>query len=470
MRESFDEYGAASRLKVTVAAWRWAVASGLVPAADAGAGRWSRALVLAVDAEAVRAALRGPAAAFWAAERLNEALGEPLPFGRPRVTAAAVGHLVRAGHLAYLGGDADHPDVHPDQVEALARRRDLPAILDRHVPLGPDQAAVRVGVRRVDFDRIVDLGWITPTGAVEIDYKRQGGVTRVPLYSAQDVALLPVIRPEVDWHELRTVAPGRRSPLTALTPAPEGRDTVLMTTIGRIAGVGRAAVANWRRRHPDFPAPAGGTATHPEFDRPAAVAWLLAHDKITVPSGIPSATLVLRADSTGRELRCRLDDPWLQLATDAADDDRLSGGMSDQDADALAALTAEGEGAAVRRLAAPGTVPLTVLGGARVTDRSRRGAGALRVTVSWPGALRGHLAPGQAGGPVRHGVPHTVPGPECRCARQTCGGLLPTPYCPEHGSAAEPVMAWHPGGGIRCAVLQGAEASGRWGERQRRTA
>lgn len=38
---------------------------------------------------------------------------------------------------------------------------------------------------------MVDLGWITPTGAVEIDYKRQGGVTRVPLYSAQDVALLP---------------------------------------------------------------------------------------------------------------------------------------------------------------------------------------------------------------------------------------------------------------------------------------
>ncbi|WP_367837947.1 hypothetical protein [Streptomyces rochei] len=142
-----------------------------------------------------------------------------------------------------------------------------------------------------------------------------------------------------------------------------------MAGIARIAGVGRAAVA---------PAPTGGTATHPEFDRPAAVAWLLAHDKITLPSGVPSATLVLRADGTGRELRCRLDEPWLQLATDAADDDRISGWMSDQDADALAALTAEGEGAAVRRLTAPGTVPLTVLGGARVIDRSRRGAGALR--------------------------------------------------------------------------------------------
>ncbi len=121
MRESFDESGAAGRLKVSVAAWRWAVASGLVPAADAGAGRWSRAVVLAVDAEAVRAALRGSAAAFWAAERLNEALGEPLPFGRPRVTAAAVGHLVRAGHLAYLTvpgagtWPAAHPRSHPGE-------------------------------------------------------------------------------------------------------------------------------------------------------------------------------------------------------------------------------------------------------------------------------------------------------------------------------------------------------------------
>ncbi|MEW1640279.1 hypothetical protein AB0469_40275 [Streptomyces sp. NPDC093801] len=30
--------------------------------------------------------------------------------------------------------------LHPDEVAALARRRDLPAVLDRHVPLGPDQA------------------------------------------------------------------------------------------------------------------------------------------------------------------------------------------------------------------------------------------------------------------------------------------------------------------------------------------
>ncbi|MFF0516804.1 hypothetical protein [Streptomyces sp. NPDC004250] len=114
-------------------------------------------------------------------------------------------------------------------------------------------------------------------------------------------------------------------------------------------------------------------------------------------------------------------------------DDRLSGWLSDQDAEVLAALATEGEGATVRRLAAPGTLPLTVFGGARVTDRSRRGGGGLRVTVPWPGALRGRLVPGQAGGQVRHGGPHNAPSPECQCARHTCGGIVPSPYCPSTG-------------------------------------
>ncbi len=62
-----------------------AVGSGLggVPAPDAGPGRWPRAVVEAADAEGIRAALPGPASAWWAAERLTAALGEPLPFGRP---------------------------------------------------------------------------------------------------------------------------------------------------------------------------------------------------------------------------------------------------------------------------------------------------------------------------------------------------------------------------------------------------
>ncbi|MFF3624948.1 hypothetical protein [Streptomyces sp. NPDC002467] len=94
-----------------------------------------------VDPEAVRAALWGPIGAEVAADRLREMLGVPLPAMRPRVTAAAIGHSVRAGLLVYLGGEVDFPQADPEQVAALARRRDLPALLDQHIPLGPDQAA-----------------------------------------------------------------------------------------------------------------------------------------------------------------------------------------------------------------------------------------------------------------------------------------------------------------------------------------
>ncbi|MBT2469550.1 hypothetical protein J7E97_17100 [Streptomyces sp. ISL-66] len=226
-REVYDESQAAGRLRVPLAAWRWAVGSGLVPPADAGPGLWSRAVVEAADPEAVRAALRGPVGAGVAADRLTEALGEPLRC-RTRVTAAAVGHLAGAGLLVRLGGDAEFPHVHPDQVAALARRRNLPALLDRHVPLGPDQSAVRLGVRRVDFDQVVRLGWVAPAGSVEIDYKHHGGVTTVPLYSAEDVALLPVVRPLVDWRAVYAAPAGRRSPLAALAPVVPGQDRALL--------------------------------------------------------------------------------------------------------------------------------------------------------------------------------------------------------------------------------------------------
>ncbi|MER6319417.1 hypothetical protein ABT237_37560 [Streptomyces sp. NPDC001581] len=91
------------------------------------------------------------------------------------MTASAVGHLIRAGLLVYLGGEPRFPVVHPDQVAAFCRRRDLPAVLDQHVPLGPDQAAVRLGVRRTDFDQVVRLGWLAPVGSVDVDYKHHGG-------------------------------------------------------------------------------------------------------------------------------------------------------------------------------------------------------------------------------------------------------------------------------------------------------
>jgi hypothetical protein len=45
--------------------------------------------------------------------------------------------------------------------------------------------------------------------------------------------------------------------------------------IARLAGVGRAAVSNWRRRYPEFPKPIGGTANGPTFSRADVEQWLV---------------------------------------------------------------------------------------------------------------------------------------------------------------------------------------------------
>lgn len=50
--------------------------------------------------------------------------------------------------------------------------------------------------------------------------------------------------------------------------------------IARLAGVGRAAVSNWRRRHADFPRPVGGTDTSPTFDLAEVERWLRDQGKI----------------------------------------------------------------------------------------------------------------------------------------------------------------------------------------------
>ncbi|WP_042405687.1 N-6 DNA methylase [Streptacidiphilus carbonis] len=50
--------------------------------------------------------------------------------------------------------------------------------------------------------------------------------------------------------------------------------------IARLAGVGRAAVSNWRRRHADFPRPIGGTDTSPTFDLAEVERWLRDEGKI----------------------------------------------------------------------------------------------------------------------------------------------------------------------------------------------
>ncbi|MFF4379214.1 N-6 DNA methylase [Kitasatospora sp. NPDC001547] len=86
------------------------------------------------------------------------------------------------------------------------------------------------------------------------------------------------------------------------------RSEVTAAEIARLAGVGRAAVSNWRRRHPDFPRPVGGTDASPAFALPEVESWLRAQGKIAElpllervwqlvdtlrdPAGHPAAPLV----------------------------------------------------------------------------------------------------------------------------------------------------------------------------------
>src|SRR5579875_3720868 len=82
--------------------------------------------------------------------------------------------------------------------------------------------------------------------------------------------------------------------------------------IARIAGVGRAAVSNWRRRHLDFPQPVGGSQTSPTFSLTEIKAWLRSQGK---PSG--DAT-----DRLAGEIGARRGDDAFALLTAVARDVR----------------------------------------------------------------------------------------------------------------------------------------------------
>lgn len=60
---------------------------------------------------------------------------------------------------------------------------------------------------------------------------------------------------------------------------------VTAAEIARLAGVGRAAVSNWRRRHADFPEPVLGTRANPVFRLDEVERWLRLQGKL--PEGHP---------------------------------------------------------------------------------------------------------------------------------------------------------------------------------------
>ncbi|MEU6857917.1 N-6 DNA methylase [Glycomyces sp. NPDC046736] len=55
--------------------------------------------------------------------------------------------------------------------------------------------------------------------------------------------------------------------------------TITLTDLARLAGVGRNAVSNWRRREPDFPAPVDDSTRRPRFSLAALEDWAAAHGR-----------------------------------------------------------------------------------------------------------------------------------------------------------------------------------------------
>ncbi|SDZ31441.1 N-6 DNA Methylase [Asanoa ishikariensis] len=79
---------------------------------------------------------------------------------------------------------------------------------------------------------------------------------------------------------------------------------VTATEIARLAGVGRAAVSNWRKRHTDFPDPVGGTASSPEFDLPQVEEWL--RDQGKLPEVSVEDRAWARLAATGSDIAANL--------------------------------------------------------------------------------------------------------------------------------------------------------------------
>ncbi|MGW0860504.1 HsdM family class I SAM-dependent methyltransferase, partial [Streptomyces sp. NPDC002690] len=151
----------------------------------------------------------------------------------------------------------------------------------------------------------------------------------------------------------------------------ENASEVTAAGIARLAGVGRAAVSNWRRRHADFPKPVGGTETSPSFALADVEKWLRGQGKLVeVPlrervwqqlSGHPAGavTALIHVGCALLLVRDRPTD-WLELV--AVSDERVARLLPDALAPVLEArfgpvapAGAEGAGPeAVRAVRLPG--------------------------------------------------------------------------------------------------------------------
>ncbi|MFD7298900.1 N-6 DNA methylase [Streptomyces sp. NPDC059897] len=88
--------------------------------------------------------------------------------------------------------------------------------------------------------------------------------------------------------------------------APGASAQVTAAEISRLAGVTRATVSNWRRRHADFPTPAGGTDSSPLYDLGEVRGWLAGRGHGEKIPPLEELRTLLRLSAHAREAAVRL--------------------------------------------------------------------------------------------------------------------------------------------------------------------
>ncbi|GLW50253.1 hypothetical protein Stsp02_59140 [Streptomyces sp. NBRC 14336] len=169
--------------------------------------------------------------------------------------------------------------------------------------------------------------------------------------------------------------------------------------IARLAGVGRAAVSNWRRRHADFPKPVGGTESSPSFALAEVEAWLRNQGKLAeVPlrervwqhlAGHPAGP-VTALTHAGCVLLLIHDRPTRWLEVSAGSDERLAAMLPEVLEQVLVARFGEAAGRAASRRAA-GVNPRPAVDSARAVNSSdgvnSRGGAQGRADVNESGSV-----------------------------------------------------------------------------------
>lgn len=54
---------------------------------------------------------------------------------------------------------------------------------------------------------------------------------------------------------------------------------------------------------------------------------------------------------------------------------------------------------------------------------------------------------------LRHAVPYADPSLSCSCKGASCGGIVQSEGCPEHGHRLDPTMSWHIADSAYCRSL-----------------